>query len=482
MRRSGFKSPDNSKADDVEHTIVQGPSHAHRVFLLLGTLTVVLIAGISLTAAGAFAPLAAPKPPVQPDPPAPAITARPADPTNQTSAHFAYTDGQSGVAFQCQLDGSSFSSCPAGGVTYPGALSQGSHTFKVRALAGTKTSSTSSFSWTVDTLAPTATISYPTDGLTLASGDWGARCAAQASICGTARDAHGVKTVLLSIQRNGSGWWGGGAFDQQSESFRTATLTSGDRDSTRWSYALPLPADGAYTIHVRAVDDAGNTTAPSAQAIAHFTLDTTAPPVPSISATPEATTTARSATFAFGDAESGARLLCRRDGSRFTRCASPTSYGSLSLGAHRFEVEAQDAVGNTSAPAGYSWTVAKTVETSGKPFTVTGNAAGMLSPGVSQTLAITVTNPNNVAIEVTALTATAASGSSKAGCDGPANLSLTQSNVSASNTLAIPANGHVSLPAGAVSAPVVQMRDLPTNQDACKNASFTFTYSGSAHS
>ncbi|HEX3432622.1 MAG TPA: hypothetical protein VHT25_01005 [Solirubrobacteraceae bacterium] len=482
MRRIGFKSPDNSKAHDAQHATVEGPSRAQRVLLLLGTLTVVLIAGISLAAAGAFAPLAPPKPPVQPDPPAPAITARPADPTNQTSAHFAYADGQSGVAFQCQLDGSSFSSCPTGGVTYPGALSQGSHTFKVRAIAGTKTSATSSYGWTVDTLAPTASISYPTDGLTLASGDWGARCATQASICGTARDAHGVNTVLLSIQRNGGGWWGGSAFDQQSESFRTAALTSGDRDSTRWSYALHLPADGAYTIHVRAVDGAGNTTSPAAQAIAHFTVDTTAPPVPSITAKPEATTTARSASFTFNDAESGARLLCRRDGSRFSRCASPTSYGSLSLGAHRFEVEAQDAVGNTSAPAGYSWTVTKTVEAGGKPFTVTGNAAGTLSPGVSQTVAITLTNPNNVAIEVTALTATAASGSSKAGCDGPANLSLTQSNVSASNTLAIPANGHVSLPAGAVSAPVVLMRDLPTNQDACKNASFTFTYSGSAHS
>ncbi len=482
MRGIGFKSPDDSKANDVEHTTVEGPSRAQRVFLLLGTLTVVLVAGISLAAAGAFAPVAPAKAPVQPDPPSPAITTRPADPTNQVFAHFTYTDGQSGVGFQCQLDGSSFATCPAGGVTYPGALSQGSHTFKVRAIAGTKTSSAASYSWTVDTLAPTASISYPTDGLTLASGDWGTRCEAQASICGTARDAHGVKTVLLSIQRNGSGWWGGGAFDQQSESFRTAALTSGDRDSTRWSYALHLPADGAYTIHVRAVDEAGNTTSSGAQTVAHFTIDTTAPPPPTITGRPEATTTARSASFAFSDVESGARLLCRRDGSRFTRCASPTSYGSLSLGAHRFEVEAQDAVGNTSAPVGYSWTVAKTVESSGKPFTITGNAAGPLSPGVSQTLAITLTNPNNVAIEVTALTVASASGSSKAGCDGTANLSLTQSNVSASNTLAIPANGHVSLPVGAVSAPVVLMRDLPTNQDACKNASFTFTYSGSAHS
>lgn len=482
MRRIRFKTSDDSKADGFDPATVEGPGHARRALLLLGSLTAVLIAGVSLAAAGAFAPPVPPRPPVQPDPPAPAMTARPADPTNQTSAHFAYVDGQNGVSYQCQLDGSSYSACPAGGITYNGPLGQGSHTFKVRAVAGTKTSSASSYGWTVDSVAPTTSISYPTDGLTIGSDDWGARCPAHTSICGNARDAHGVKTVLLSIQRNGSGWWGGSAFDQQSESFRTALLTSSDRDSTRWSYALHLPADGLYTIHVRAVDNAGNTTSQAAQSIARFTIDTTPPPAPAITAKPETTTTARSAAFAFSDSESGARLLCRRDGSRFSRCSSPTSYGSLSLGAHRFEVEAQDAVGNTSAPTGYSWTIAKTVEVSGKPFTVTGNASGPLSPGLSRSLTITLSNPNNVAIEVTALSVIVAAGSSKAGCDGPANLALTQSNISATNTLTIPANGQVALPSGAISAPAVLMRDLPTNQDACKNASFTFTYSGSAHS
>ncbi len=480
MRRIGFKSSENRKAD-ADLPVGEGPGFTRRLLLLLGSLTAVLVAGVSLTAAGAFAPPAPPRPASAPSPPAPTITARPADPTNQTSAHFAYADSQNGVSYECQLDGTSFGSCPATGTTYAGRLYEGSHTFKVRALSGAKTSSASSFNWTVDTVAPTASISYPTDGLALGSGDWGARCPAHASICGTARDAHGVKSVQLSIQRNGSGWWGGGAFDQPSESFRTA-LTSSERDSTRWSYALHLPADGVYTIHVRATDDAGNTTSPASQASARFTIDTTPPPAPAIASKPDATTTARSATFAFADAEHGARFLCRRDGARFNWCSSPESYSSLSLGSHRFEVEAIDAVGNTSAPTGYSWTIAKTVETSGKPFTVTGNASGPLAPGVSRALAVTVANPNNVAIEVTVLTATVAVGSSKAGCDGPANLALTQSNVSATNTLTIPANGQVALPSGAIGAPTVLMRDLPTNQDACKNASFTFTYSGSAHS
>jgi hypothetical protein len=477
MRLIRRKNSQQPRAQRLDGPASGGQGHARRTLLLLGSLTVVIIAGASLAAAGAFAP-----PAKAPDPPAPSIGARPADPTNQTSARFTYADSQSGVSFQCQLDGAPFSSCPAGSVTYPGPLPQGSHTFKVRALAGAKTSATSSASWTVDTTAPTTSISYPSDGLTLAGVDWGARCPAHASICGSAKDAHGVKTVLISIQRSGASWWGGSAFDQHSEASKPAMLASADRDSAHWSYGLALPADGPYTIHVRAIDDAGNTTPGAAQASARFTVDTTRPPLPAITGKPEATTTAKSATFVFSDSESGARLLCRRDGARFSPCTSPKTYTSLSLGLHRFDVEAIDAVGNVSAPAGYSWTIAKNVEASGKPFTVSGTAAGPLAPGLSRSLVLTLSNPNSAGIEVTALNVAAAAGSTRAGCDGPANLALTQSNISSSNTVAIPANGQVVLPAATVSAPSVLMRDLSTNQDACKGAAFTFTYTGSAHS
>jgi hypothetical protein len=460
---------------------------SRRSLVLLGSLTVLLAASISLAAAGAFAPLlrpAPPRPPEPPTPPAPTLTSRPADPTTQATAHFTYTDAQSGVVFQCQLDGGSFGSCPTSGINYPGPLAQGQHTFKLKAVGGTKTSSTTSYSWTVDTTAPVPAISYPNDGITLGAADWGAHCPAHASLCGIASDAHGVKSVLLSIQRTGGNWWGGGAFDRSSETFGPVDVSGSGRDSVRWSYSLRLPADGTYTLHVRAIDEAGNTAPSSAQAVSHFTIDTAPPPVPSITGKPEATTTARSTAFSFADGEPAARFLCRRDGTRFSPCSSPQSYSTLSLGSHRFEVEAVDAVGNASAPAGYSWAIVKEIakEVPGKPFTVSGNASGSLSPGVSRAMAITLSNPNSVAITVTALTATVAAGSTKAGCDGPSNLQLTQSNLSEANALTIPANSQITLPSGAISAPQVLMKDLPSNQDACKGASFTFTYSGSAHS
>ncbi len=442
-------------------------------------LTVLALTGISLAAAGAFAPPRQPVPPAPPSPPAPSLTAQPADPTNQTSARFAYSDSQSGVTYQCQLDGGAIASCPAGGVTYGGPLGDGTHTFRVRALAGTKTSDASSYSWTVDTHAPTTAIESPAAGATLTAGDWDRQCRG-ASICGSARDSGGVRAVVISIQQGSGAWWGGSRFDQSGETFLAASIARSG-DSVRWSYTLALPLDGQYTVHVRATDDAGNTTPAAGQATSTFTVDTTPPPAPTIGSGPGSETTARSATFSFADAERGARLLCRRDGQRFASCTSPLAYGSLSLGAHRFEVEASDAFGNTSAPAAYSWTIVKALE-GGKPFTVTGTASGPLAPGVTRTLAITVTNPNGVPIEVTALSAAVAPGSSNAGCDGPTNLQLTQSDVSPSNPLAVPANGHVTLPAGNVHAPEVLMRDLPVNQDACKGATFEFTYSGSAHS
>ncbi len=458
---------------------------SRRSLVLLASLTVLLAASISLAAAGAFAPLlrpAPPRPPEPPTPPAPTITSRPADPTSQATAHFAYADAQSGVSFQCQMDGGSFGSCPASGMSY-GPLSERSHTFKVRAVGGSKTSSTTSYSWTIDTTAPSASISFPDNGAAMSAGDWGSHCPDHAAICGSVRDGGGVSAVTVSIQRDGGKWWGGSAFDQATETFVDASVDTRGRSSARWSYPLHLPADGSYTVHVRASDEAGNQTSPASQATAHFTLDTTPPPTPTITAQPAASTTSRDASFSFTDLEHGVTLLCRRDDGRYDRCASPLAYRGLSLGAHSFQVQAHDTVGNTSAAASYSWTIVKELaKEEGKPFTVSGGAAGPLAPGMTQPLAITLSNPNNVTITVTALTVATAPGSSKAGCDGPTNLALTQSNLSEAKALTIPAGAHATLPSGAISAPQVLMKDLPVNQDACKGAAFTFTYSGSAHS
>jgi hypothetical protein len=206
----------------------------------------------------------------------------------------------------------------------------------------------------------------------------------------------------------------------------------------------------------------------------------TPPPAPTITQAPPASTSSTSATFAFTDAQAGVTFQCKLDSAAWAACASPKGYSGLALGKHDFNVRAVDAAGNVSSAATYSWKIV--ADTSGQPFTISGTALGALYPGVTRALPLTIRNPNTVAIVVTSLSVTIQPGSSNAGCDGSTNLAVTQSNVSSTNTLTVPAAGQVTLPSGTVSAPAILMRDLATNQDACKGATYSLSYGGSAHS
>jgi IPT/TIG domain/Bacterial Ig domain len=100
--------------------------------------------------------------PQNPAPPMPVLTSSPANPTSQTSASFGFTDTEAGVTFLCQLDGSAFSACSSP-ASYSG-LSQGNHTFSVKAqdTSGNQ-SPAATFSWTVSA-APTVSSVSPNNG------------------------------------------------------------------------------------------------------------------------------------------------------------------------------------------------------------------------------------------------------------------------------------------------------------------------------
>jgi hypothetical protein len=372
---------------------------------------------------------------------------------------------------RCSLDGATFAVCSSP-TKYTG-LVQGAHNFRVEAVAGTRTSSAATYKWAIDTTPPAVKMLFPKNKVLYNAASWNAGCAAGAGECGTASDASGVASVTVSVQQLSTGkYWNGSGFSSSTELFNTATGT------TEWRSALPLPPDGEYLVHARGTDTVGNTTPAASQLSVSFTIDTQAPPAPQITSAPPAETESTSATFRFTDAEAGVKFLCHLDGGSYAQCKNPTSYAGLSTGTHVFYLEVADKAGNTSGVTSYTWTIGST----GKPFTISGNIGEPLAPGVSKSLGLTVSNPNPVAITVTSLTVTPEAGSTKAGCDGPTNLSVTQSSVSATNPLVVPASGQVTLPAGSVTAPQVLMRNLATNQDACKNASFTFSYGGSAHS
>ena len=96
---------------------------------------------------------------------APSIVARPPKGTSRTSARFAYTDRWHRASFQCSLDRSRFSHC-ASPTYYPGPLTPGWHTFRVRALGPyrRKRSATTSYTWLIDLRPPAPYIArHPSD-------------------------------------------------------------------------------------------------------------------------------------------------------------------------------------------------------------------------------------------------------------------------------------------------------------------------------
>jgi hypothetical protein len=104
---------------------------------------------------------------VDDSPPDTAIDSGPANPSNSSDASFDFSgtdSGGSGVAiFECRLDGGSFSDC-ASPQSYS-SLSDGEHTFQVRAVDGADNvdATPASFTWAVDATPPSVTVEQASD-------------------------------------------------------------------------------------------------------------------------------------------------------------------------------------------------------------------------------------------------------------------------------------------------------------------------------
>lgn len=399
-----------------------------RSLTLLGVLIFLAVAAIAGYAVAA------------PRGPTPTIASGPSGATTATTARFVFT-GARGDTYECQLDGAAFAACTSP-KSYSG-LRDGSHTFGVRerTRAG-QTGDPVSRTWTVDTRAPPApAIVQQPPAVTNQNFARFAYTDGESGVSYECKvDGHDYDDCTNPVS-----WW-----DLH---------------------------DGVRTFTVRARDAAGNRGPASTYT---WRVDTAAPPRPQLIQQPPNPSASDSATFAFTDREAGVSYECSLDGAAYGACTSPKTSTGLSSAIHRFGVRAVDPAGNRSGATEYSWSV--TASTTGQPFSISGGYGGLLYPGKTADLSLRVTNPNGEAILVESIVVTIQPGSTKPGCDGPANLQIAQSNVTAANPLTVPANGSVTLPSGGVSAPQVTMRNLATNQDACKGATFSFAYSGSAHS
>ena len=140
--------------------------------------------------------------------------------------------------------------------------------------AGNTDSSPASYTWLVDTTAPSSTIAFPAAAGEYNTAGWNAGCTTS-GLCGTYGDGTGagVDQVQVSVQRDSTGlYWNGAAFSSAGEVLLGTSLSGGE-----WSRPFPasnFPADGGYTVRVFATDEVGNAEAPATRA---FSFDATAP-------------------------------------------------------------------------------------------------------------------------------------------------------------------------------------------------------------
>ncbi|HZJ63993.1 MAG TPA: hypothetical protein VFD36_10795, partial [Kofleriaceae bacterium] len=234
-------------------------------------------------------------------PPPVMITATPNNPTNSTTGAFGFSSSDATAAFACHIDAGAFAACTSG-FTFAG-LTDGSHTFTVRATDPVGNASSASFTWSIDTVPPTATIT---------AGPPAASPSPSATFSFTTAGAPVVVACSLD----------GGAFTACAS---PVTLTGN--------------ADGMHTFIVRATDAAGNQGSDSRT----WTVDTVAPVV---TVTAVATPTNNNRPSVAFTVTGATTIQCQVDAGRFAACTSPFTPAALADGSHSVTVRGTDAVGN----------------------------------------------------------------------------------------------------------------------------------------
>ena len=284
-------------------------------------------------------------------PPETTIDSGPSGTVNSSSATFHFSSSEPNSTFECSLDGGGFASC-----TSPEshtALTDGSHTFQVKATdaVGNTDGSPASWSWTSDATPPTISTVEPADGATGTEATSNVEAAFSEAINSSTIDG---STFTLAKQGSATPVAAQVTYDPVSEK---ATL---DPDAG-------LEADATYTATLKGgaggvKDAAGNPLAEDetwsfATASAPPPTDTT-PPETTIDSGPSDTITVDSATFTFSSSEAGAFFECSLDGEAFSACTSPKDYTNLPNGFHTFEVRATDEASNVDAtPASRTFSV-----------------------------------------------------------------------------------------------------------------------------
>ena len=281
------------------------------------------------------------------DPPETSIDSGPPGPTNDSTPTFGFSSDETDSTFECRLDSDAFAACSGPGATHtPAALTDGAHTFEVRAtdVAGNTDPAPASQGFTVDTELPTdPTVSSTSHTVSVASDD---------------------PTVDLTFSGATDSLSGVDGFSYQwSTSPSTLPDTTKEAEETATGTTSPSLADGSWYFHLRTRDNAGNWT--STVHLGPFVIETgnvdNDPPETSIDSGPSGPTNDPTPTFVFSSDEPDSTFECRFSGS-FDPCSGPgathTPATPLADGVYTFEVRATDLSNNTDdTPATHGFTV-----------------------------------------------------------------------------------------------------------------------------
>ncbi len=250
--------------------------------------------------------------------------------TNATTGTFTFSGTETGT-FQCSLDGAAFAVC-----TSPRALtslSEGSHTFRVRAVdaAGNADATPAAFTWVVDLTAPAApVISQPSAGGTTSP---------RPAISGLAEPGSSVEVRVDGVL--------------------VATVPA-DPSTGAWSYTLTAGqalGNGAHSASAIAVDPAGN---PSVASTRAFNVDTTQPLSPIITSPANGTAINTTTPLVVGTAPATSTVRVFVDGVLVGTVVSDaagawqyqlTAGQALSVGAHELSARTVSVTNVESAPA-----------------------------------------------------------------------------------------------------------------------------------
>jgi hypothetical protein len=231
--------------------------------------------------------------------------------TNQTTVTFQFSSSASGATFTCSLDGAAMAACtsPSG---YAG-LKDGAHVFKVIAIntiGQPDPSGGKSFSWTIDTVAPTVSIASAVDT--------------------TKTTTSKTNTLTISASEQAT-------LQCQLDAGTWATCTS--------PVSYSALADGAHTFSAKATDAAGNV---GAAASVTWTVDST-PPVTTASVN-TSNGSEGVVTFTFSANETVQGFFCSLDGATAASCTSPYTISNVTFGSHTMVIHAVDTIGNVENP------------------------------------------------------------------------------------------------------------------------------------